>query len=627
MILRLLIAASVLAVGADGGTYSVTSRHSLAVVAWWTILVAIAFGVWRVERLGGAARVAVALLAAFALLALASAGWGASAERALLEVGRILLYVGVFLIAALGARPTNVDRWCDGIGAGIVGIALVALASRLFPDLVPTTDVPDFLPGTQSRLMFPVNYWNGLGVLSALGIPFVLRAACDAAGIAGRALAVAALPLLGATIFLTSSRGGTLAALLGAGLFLFATDRRWRAVGAAVVGALATAAAIAALLTRPVLLDGPFESAAAADAGRSAAMLIIVIAAAAGGLYTLASRSLPWPERPRPLFGRALGAATAVAAVLAVAAADPVQRFEDFRRVPELGDAGPGFVTAHLLSSSGGGRWQFWAAAVDQFRAHPLAGGGAGSYEAWWAQHGSFAYFVRDAHSLYLETLGELGILGFSMLLALVALAAFVAVRGVRGVPSDARPAAAALAAALGAYAVAAGIDWMWELTVVSVVAFVAFGLLAGLTSKESDSLRVRLLSRRLGIAAAVAMAGVAVSLEAIPLLTQVQIHESRAAVARGDTGGALTSALAARSMQPWAASPYLQLALVEEEAGAVRRARERINSAITRDANDWRLWLVRARLETKDGNVAAARRSLARARALNPRSPIFSGR
>jgi hypothetical protein len=307
--------------------------------------------------------------------------------------------------------------------------------------------------------------------------------------------------------------------------------------------------------------------------------------------------------------------------VIAVAASDPLDRFEEFRRVPDLSGPRPGFVTAHLLSTSGGGRWQFWAAAVDEFREHPLHGGGAGSYESWWAQHGSFAYFVRDAHSLYVETLGELGILGFSVLLALVGTATYLTVRAVRRVTVSERPTAAALAAVLGAYALAAGIDWMWEMTVVSVVAFAALGLLAALTRKP------RRARSRLALGAAVAIAGVAIVLEAIPLLTQFELEESRAAEARGDGESALSSALAARSLQPWAASPYLQLALVEEEAGLLRSARERIDAAVARDPTDWRLWLVRTRLETKSGDIAAARRSIARAKALNPRSPVFSRR
>ena len=73
-------------------------------------------------------------------------------------------------------------------------------------------------------------------------------------------------------------------------------------------------------------------------------------------------------------------------------------------------------MRSHLLSANGSGRWQFWESAVDAFQATPLLGHGAGSYEAWWAEHGSLAVFVRDAHSLYLETLAELGVLGFLLL-------------------------------------------------------------------------------------------------------------------------------------------------------------------------------------------------------------------
>ena len=112
---------------------------------------------------------------------------------------------------------------------------------------------------------------------------------------------------------------------------------------------------------------------------------------------------------------------------------------------------------------------------------------------------------------------------------------------------------------------------------------------------------------------------------EAIPLLAQTKIRDSQAAIARGDGADALADALAARSLQSWAASPHLQLALVHEELEQLPPARAAIADAIERDRRDWRLWLVAARLELEAGNVSAARRSLARARALNPRSPLFA--
>ena len=74
-----------------------------------------------------------------------------------------------------------------------------------------------------------------------------------------------------------------------------------------------------------------------------------------------------------------------------------------------------------------------------------------------------------------------------------------------------------------------------------------------------------------------------------------------------------------------WAASPYLQLALVREAIGDLPGALVAIRQATDRDPLDWRLWLARARIETNSGDIAAARESLARAQALNPRSPLFA--
>jgi Flp pilus assembly protein TadD len=126
---------------------------------------------------------------------------------------------------------------------------------------------------------------------------------------------------------------------------------------------------------------------------------------------------------------------------------------------------------------------------------------------------------------------------------------------------------------------------------------------------------------------AAVAVLALAVVLaEAVPLVTVLETDASQTAARRGDLRAARSAALAARDVQPWAASPYLQLALVSELTGDLRGARSEIRAAIARDADDWRLWLVSARLATRTGALADAQQALARARSLNPRSPLFSG-
>src|SRR5205807_250545 len=140
-----------------------------------------------------------------------------------------------------------------------------------------------------------------------------------------------------------------------------------------------------------------------------------------------------------------------------------------------------------LVSGASDGRWQFWQAAVSEFRSHPLVGGGAGSYAAWWDRHGSISYVTGNAHSLYFETLGELGALGLLLVLGVIAAAAFAAWRRWRAARGEDRATVAALAAVLAGFAVAAGIDWMWQMTVVGAVGIVAMALLTGPATDSTE--------------------------------------------------------------------------------------------------------------------------------------------
>jgi hypothetical protein len=255
-----------------------------------------------------------------------------------------------------------------------------------------------------------------------------------------------------------------------------------------------------------------------------------------------------------------------------------------------------------------------------------VAGEGAGSYQAWWAQHGDMTKFVRDAHSIYLEMLGELGLIGFTLLITAFAAAFVAAGRRLLRTSGEDRTTIAALVGALVAFMVGAGIDWMWELTIVSLVGVICLALLVGPATDTGARAGVRAPRLRLpSRAAVIAVCAIAICLQGILLLSHTRLEQSQTAAANGDPAEAMSAANDARSLQPWASSPYLQLALLEEQSNDLSAARVRIGEALDRNRSDWRLWLVSARIETEAGNIPKARLDLRRAKTLNPRSPLFA--
>ena len=618
----------------DGGSYGLESRTTTAIAVWWSILLAVILGLWPLVRTPAVALVVGGLLGAFAILAAVSIAWAPSAERAFAEFNRTTLYVGIFLLAVFAGSRGNVGRIADGIATGLSAIGVLALTSRLFPDVMPAGQVPEFLPAAYTRLSWPVEYWNGLAILVALAFPLLLRVATATPPAAWGALAVAAFPPLVGTMYLTSSRGGFATALIGVTAFLVLTPRRWAGAAAVVLGGLGSAAAVAILASRDALTNDPYRSPEAVGQGRSAALLILAVCGLVAAAHWLGTRYLADRVRLPARAGWVAVALVVAAVAVLVVAAEPVERAQAFTEPPPTFERDD-FVTAHLLSGTGSGRWQFWGAAVDQWQTRPLLGRGAGTYEAWWAEHGPIAHFIRDAHSLYLETLGELGLVGLLLLVGALGTALVAALRRLRASRDEERLVIAALVAAFVAYAAAAGFDWMWELTVVSVIGMTLLGLLVGPATAAGPRLQEitepslgdtrRTRARFAAGVATVVVGWLLICAQAIPFLSSVKISDSQAAARGGDLDAALRDAGAARQLQPWAATPHLQLALVEEEAGAHELAIVWIDRAIDRDPQNWRLWLVAARIETAAGNIEEARRRLRRAAALNPRSPLFA--
>ncbi len=313
----------------------------------------------------------------------------------------------------------------------------------------------------------------------------------------------------------------------------------------------------------------------------------------------------------------------AVALLLALVAVDAPGRvsnaWDDFKQP----NSGPGEGHERLGSVAGESRYQFWSATVRQEETRPLAGTGSGTFEYWWSRDGTSGETVQDAHSLYMQTLGELGVVGVALLGAfLLSILIGGGAVVVRAGPA-ARPWLAAALAGCVAFCVTASFDWMWQIPVLPVALLLLASLLVTARDREPASATggfawpLRIATAGVALAAIVAIA--------IPLSSSSLLRQSQADARDGDLAAALTAARGAQNAQPDAASPRIQEALLLESAGDLTAATAAARAATEREETNWRNWLVLSRLEAKQGHADAAVEAYLKAKSLNPRSPLFS--
>jgi hypothetical protein len=320
-------------------------------------------------------------------------------------------------------------------------------------------------------------------------------------------------------------------------------------------------------------------------------------------------------------------AATAV--VVALAAGLPGQlsdRWEEFKQPgrPETG-------IERLESAEGNFRYQIWDSTLDANATDRIAGIGPGAFEYWWAREREIDTFARDGHSLYLETLAELGILGLALVLGLVgtvlAAGSRAAFRGSEG----RRATFAAATAACVTFAVAATVDWVWELPVLPVAFLLLSAGILGATDvrrRRSRGASGTGRSRPVSIAlrgGVVALAAAFLVAIAMPMAGAGFVAQSQEDADAGDLDSALENARHAQSFEPFAARPLLQEALVLQQGGHLDGAAAAARRATSKEPANWRNWVVLSRLEVARDNPVAAARADEEARSLNPRSELFT--
>ena len=329
------------------------------------------------------------------------------------------------------------------------------------------------------RLDQPLTYWNAMGALAAIGLVLSARIAGDRLRLdAVRALAAGAAVPMALALYLTYSRGALAAA--GCGLLVLAllapTFAQVRSI-VFVVGGGGVACIVASQLDGVASLKGTMGHREAQGVLMLSVLVAVMIAVAALEAYACRAEregrartgAMPLPSWVRPA-----GFVVAICVALLPYA---------LAVVSERGQDNPSFgASAQRLTSTGSNRYAYWRVALRTWADHPLQGAGAAAFRVEWLRERPFRESVRDAHSLYFETLAELGLVGFVLLCALLA-GVLLAARKV--LAADAALAAGP-AAGLVVWAVHAGVDWDWEMPALTLVAVTLAGLLLACSRRSA---------------------------------------------------------------------------------------------------------------------------------------------
>lgn len=541
--------------------------------------------------LGPGLGVPLGLLAGFAAWTLASALWSGLDWRALVEADRALLYVLAFALCGILAIGERRLAWgLRGLAVAVVVVCAIGWTTRVAADVWPIA--ANIHP---ERLSFPLTYWNSLGLLATLGLLACLYLTSGGReSRAWRVAGAAAIPLLASTLLLTFSRGSLAIALLGLVVYaLLSRPRRLLPALAAV--AIPTAVALVASYQASLVSSARFASPEGVSEGHELALVVLACAAVAALLRLLLTRAddalddwaPPRPQR-RTVVAAIAGAALVCVALLAL-----------FQVPAKVGNQYDSFVEGNVVNSSadarsrlsaGGnnGRIAEWEVALDAFGEQPLHGKGAGSYQFEWDRNRTESFAVVDAHSLYLEVLGELGVVGLVLLGgALVAILVGLA----RRLGGPERQAYAALIALLAAWAVHAGIDWDWEMPAVTLWLFALAGLgLARAPAAESEATsaerpKARLAARLLGV---LCLAALALAPAAI-LLSQSRFETAQAAFEGSDCEAAISAANSSLDVVGFRPEPELLLGYCHARLGQNPEAAAAMEAAVEREPDNWR--------------------------------------
>lgn len=598
-----------------GGSYDIVARQEAGIAIWWVLSLGIALGLLPRSRPGRLVLPPLLALVALGAWTFASLSWTQSDERTLAEACRIISYLGLLVLTICALDRSTWRAAAAGLAAGALFVAALATCSRLAPALFPADPVLEL---SNSRLNYPFHYWNAVGAWGAMAVTAALAWSVNASSPAARGAFLGAIPAAALSIYLSYSRAAI--AGLAVGLLCVLALSRSRVL-AAVHGLTAAGATVVAVL---VTRGEPAIARGTGDSGAATVFLTLLGCSAVCAGVAVATWRARGHERWRVPAGpaRLAAAAAALCVVVAGLAAGPSLASRAWDEFRESGEQ-PALSSdpAQRLGSLHGSRNSVWSVALDTYRANSSKGIGAGTFEFAWNRAGRSEEFIRDAHSIYLEPTAELGWPGAMLMLAFLLGVAAVSLHGLaRTHRASTHGAAVALVAVLAVFLVQAGVDWMWEMTSVAVLALGGAAILWARLGEQEPPRRLPLAGRVAAMAVCLLICLVLLPGVVSPSL----VRESQRSAANGDLRAAAAQANDAVASEPWAATPRLQRGLVAEAAGDLPAARADIVDAMKREPENWRLPLLLARVEAELGRPSAALRQFRRARRLRPKAAVF---
>jgi len=589
-------------------------------------------------RLVPVSRPAQAALAAFAALVawnFVSLAWSASPGAGWESSNKLLLYLAlVWTVSLLPWTPSSARVALGLWVAGVVAVCAISLLSAT------TGSLADYF--IEGRYLDPIGYSNGVSALPVMAFfPALWLCSRRDSGIAERVCFLAAAVFLIEFALLPQSRAAVIGFVAGILVFVCVFPSRLRLVPPLLVVAAAVALSIGTIYD--VYTVG-IDLAEATEAGRvpvgldlGAAlddavrvMFFAAFGAAALGMLWAALEGTALSPGEGSIRRVRVGVGGAIATVLVVCLAlaainagniadDIGDRWQTFKSSEDV----PRTDGARLISSESDQRYDYWRVAVDQFRRTPVAGAGAGSYEAIYSAERRFDKPSKYTHDIWLRALAEGGLVAFALLLAYLAAIATGLVVAWRRLDELGRGLIAACAAISVYFFVHASFDWLEEFPALAApaLALPLVGIVAGGGSRTLP---------RVGRGARYAIAAILGTLFVVAFASLVfpylsQRHLDRGAeIGLGNVAAARVELDRAAELNPLSPEPRLRAGTILVAAHRPGAAAEEFRRALEVE-DHWYARFELALLYAQAGRHRAALQEIAQARTLDRHDPFVA--